>query len=412
MLNIPVYVRNGIYYLHTRINQQQVKRSLNTRDANIAIIRALELLKVIDMAIDPDKIKKYEIDLCRGVFKSDGAEDHKNMLEALSNIDKIGVFKKTQSPPAPKGEPLKSVTGLRLLELLEKFFTLKKNLKPATVMSYKKTVNEFAGFTSNQFITDYDGSDITRYMEHLSTFNEPRTIDGKIGTLNTIFNFAIKQGYYFKDNPASERRLMTKRDRAKTGYAIFEAEEIKEIFKPEYMEIFRNKDTDFYYCILLALITGARASEITSLELSQLKDDPPHFRIRDSKTVAGIRGIPIPEFLLNELKAYGAGKDKLFRYEQLEGKGTGNAVGKKFKRHMDFLNITRDKLVFHSLRKFCNEFLKMEGIQIEARCQFLGHELDNVNATTYAREYKLQDLAKLVNPVQLKILELIKYHSS
>lgn len=93
----------------------------------------------------------------------------------------------------------------------------------------------------------------------------------------------------------------------------------------------------------------------------------------------------------------------------MEGKGTGNAVGKKFKRHLDLLNINRDKLVFHSLRKFFNEFMKNESIQIEARCQMLGHELDNVNVSTYAREYSIDDLAKLVNPAQLKILELIKF---
>jgi hypothetical protein len=36
------------------------------------MIRALELLKEIDMTIDLKKIKKYEIDLGRGIFKSNG----------------------------------------------------------------------------------------------------------------------------------------------------------------------------------------------------------------------------------------------------------------------------------------------------------------------------------------------------
>lgn len=55
------------------------------------MIRALELLKVIDMTIDLKKIKKYEIDLARGVFKSNGREDHMDMMDALSNIDRIGL---------------------------------------------------------------------------------------------------------------------------------------------------------------------------------------------------------------------------------------------------------------------------------------------------------------------------------
>lgn len=409
MLKLPVYARNGMFYFHTRYENHQIKRSLNTRDHTIAMIRALELLKIIDMTIDLKKIKKYEIDLARGVFKSNGREDHADMMDALSNIDRIGLKVQHINPPAPKhgGDELKAPIGLRLPEVVEKFFNLKKQLKQATAMSYKKTVNEFAGYAGNQYISEYDNSDITRYMDHLATFNEPRTIDSKIGILNTIFNFAIKQGYYFKENPAADRRLMSKKDRAKGGYAIFEAEEIQQIFKSEHLETFKQKDPDFYYCILIALVTGARASEITSLEPTQLKDLPPRMVVRDSKTLAGIREIPLPQALYDELKAFATGKTKLFKYIQLDGKGSGNAVGKKFKRHLDKLKINRDKLVFHSLRKFCNEFMKNESIQIEARCQMLGHELDNVNASTYAREYSIKDLAKLVNPVQQKILNLI-----
>lgn len=410
MLNIPVYARNGVFYFHTRINQHQVKRSLNTKDPTIAMIRALELLKVIDMTIDLKKIKKYEIDLARGVFKSNGREDHQDMMEAIHNIERIGLKVQQTSPPTPKhgGGELKAPTGLRLPEVVEKFFNLKKQLKPATALQYKKTVAEFAGYSGNQYISDYDNSDITRYMDHLSTFNEPRTIDNKIGILNTIFNFAIKQGYYFKENPAADRRLMSKKDRAKGGFGIYEAEEIQQIFAPEYMETFKQKDPDFYYCILIALITGARASEITSLESSQLKDMPPHLVIRDSKTVAGIREVPLPQHFYTELKTFATGKTNLFRYLKREGKGSGNAVGKKFKRHLNKLNITRNKLVLHSLRKYFNNLMKTEKVSIEVRCQLIGHEFESINNTIYSNKFSVKELAEFVNPVQQKILDLIQ----
>ncbi|OQW69538.1 MAG: hypothetical protein BVN34_04280 [Proteobacteria bacterium ST_bin12] len=413
MLKLPVYARNGQYYFHTRYENHQIKRSLNTKDPAIAMIRALELLKVIDMTIDLKKIKKYEIDLGRGVFKSNGREDHADMMDALANIDRIGLKVQHTSPPTPKhgGDELKAPIGLRLPEVVEKFFNLKKQLKPATALQYKKTVNEFAGYSGNQYISEYDNSDVTRYMDHLATFNEPRTIDNKIGILNTIFNFAIKQGYYFKDNPAAERRLMSKKDRAKGGYGIFEAEEIQQIFKSEYLQTFKQEDPDFYYCILTALVTGARASEITSLEISQLKDVPPHIVIRDSKTVAGIREIPLPQALYDELKTFATGKTKMFRYLELEGKGSGNAVGKKFKRHLVKLEIIRNKLVLHSLRKFFNNSMKSEKVPIEARCQMVGHEFENINNTIYSNQFTIKELTDLVNPVQANILKLIKFEN-
>ena len=228
MLKLPVYTRNGTSYFHIRYENNQIKRSLNTKDPSIAMIRALELLKLIDMNIDIKKLKKYEIDVGKGIFKSNGREDHADMMDALTNIDRIGIKVQQISPPTPKlgGDFLKAPIGLRLPDVVEKFFNLKKQLKPATALQYKKTVNEFAGYSGNQVISEYDNSDISRYMDNLSNFNEPRTIDNKIGILNTLFNFAIKQGYYFKENPASERRLLSKRDRAKGGYGIFEVEEI------------------------------------------------------------------------------------------------------------------------------------------------------------------------------------------
>lgn len=147
MLKLPVYASNGMYYFHTRYEYHQVKRSLNTRDPTIDMIRALELLKVIDMTIDLKKIKKYEINLARGVFKSNGREDHADMMDALANIDRIGLKVEHTSPPLHmhREESLKSPIGLRLPEVVEKCFNLKKQLKQATAMSYKKIVNDFAG---------------------------------------------------------------------------------------------------------------------------------------------------------------------------------------------------------------------------------------------------------------------------
>jgi len=44
MLKLPIYLRGSSYYLHTRINGKQVKRSLGTIDRLTAMIRACQLL--------------------------------------------------------------------------------------------------------------------------------------------------------------------------------------------------------------------------------------------------------------------------------------------------------------------------------------------------------------------------------
>ena len=402
MLNLPVYLRGSTYYLHTRVLGRQVKKSLGTSDKKTAMIIAGHLL----LNIVPMTIKKYEIDLQRGVFKSDGADDHNRMLDALERIGKLSPA----TPYPPPGEPLKKSVGLRLPEVVDKFFQLKKQLKPATALAYKNTCNEFAGYINNPVVSDINISDITRYQEHLAKANSTRTIDNKIGVLTSVFNFAKTQGYYFKDNPASGRKLMTNKQRAKGGFEIFEIEDIKKVFGAEF-KIWKKKDPDFYYCCILAVITGCRVSEITSLLKENLRPNPVnHIKIKDSKTSAGVRSVPIPENFFEELRDFAKSKtekQQIFKYQIRLGKGSGNAVGQKFGRHLDKIGIDNDQLVFHSLRKFFNDYCLKNGVAFEPRCQIMGHEIENVNVGIYTNKFTLEQVEEIFSLVQKRILDMI-----
>ena len=99
MLNLPVYLWGSTYYLHTRVMGHQVKKSLGTSDKKTAMIIAGNFL----LNIIPMTIRKYVIDLQRGVSKSDGADDHSRMMDALERLGKISPT----TPHPPQGEPLK-----------------------------------------------------------------------------------------------------------------------------------------------------------------------------------------------------------------------------------------------------------------------------------------------------------------
>lgn len=71
-------------------------------------------------------------------------------------------------------------------------------------------------------MTSISISDITRYQESISGKFSVRTVDNKIGTIRVLFNFAVKQGYYFEKNPAADRSILTKKQRLKEGWSIFE----------------------------------------------------------------------------------------------------------------------------------------------------------------------------------------------
>lgn len=421
MLALPIYLLGSSYYLHTRIGGQQVKKSLRTGYKRVAIIRAIELLNSLTMAKKPTigdfshlfetPPKTYEIDLSRGILKADDEVDHQRLMEAL-----LAMQKATQQAPAPTPAPefQDDPTALKLGELLEKFFLLRKQLTQATAIAYKNCFTEFQTFLKNPPITRITTSDVTRYQEFLAVKNNSvRTIDNKISIIRAVFNFAKKQGYTRQDNPAENRALLTKKQRLKGGYATFEKEEIQQIFNSEYLKEQRKKDKDYFFALVLALFTGCRIGEITSLNKDQFKISDKgnnYIVIRDSKTLAGEREIPLLPKIYNLINEEFI-KDKtgqVFKYKIKEGKGSGNAVGKKFARHLESSGITREKLVFHSFRKFVNNELLNNNVSLENRCQLIGHELDNVNVAIYTKKINIDDLASSVFPTFEKVLNLVK----
>ena len=73
MLGLPIYLLGSSYYLHTRVNGRQIKRSLQTSYKRLAIIRAITLMdslmrkcRIPDDCIDP---KRYPLFMGRAVMQ-------------------------------------------------------------------------------------------------------------------------------------------------------------------------------------------------------------------------------------------------------------------------------------------------------------------------------------------------------
>lgn len=414
MLSLPVYQRAGVYYLHTRIAGKQIKRSLNTTDRAEAISRAVALLealgrlKPVSSPFDMSKIRRFEIDLGRGIFKADGPEDHQRMMEALSVAKSLGIGQQA-TPVQQTSQPMPN--RMTLIQLASNFFLLKSHLKPATKLSYEKSAAEFSEFVKHTHIMMIRPTEVTRFQEHLaSKGNTTRTIDNKVATLRALFNFAIQQGHYTHKNPAENRALQSKKQKAQGGYSIFDEDEVKALYGSEFMQKAKESDQDYFWTLALGLVTGCRISEITGLQKTQFKKDKkgePFIRVTDAKTQAGERDVPIPSALMaNGLQNFLDTRqgDQVFKYNLRLGKGSGNAVGKKFARHLEEVKVKRDKLVFHSLRKFFNNFLLNSDVPLEVRCQLVGHEVDNVNIQSYTNKLTVEQMREKITDVQDNLL--------
>lgn len=417
-LPLPIYKLGSSFYLHTRVGGKQIKRSLRTAYQREAIMRAIAFLNSLNMHQKPDlsNLSTYELDLSKGILKADGDEDHQRLMQAIQAMKVLHSGQGTTPAQNVTTTVLDTVQDdpntLKLDELLEKFFHLRKQLTQATAISYKNIIEEASKFLKNPPITKITPSDITRYQEHLAEKNTPRTIDHKISTIRALFNFAKKHGYTKQENPAQNKALLTKKQKLKGGFAIFEPDEIKLLVNSEFFKEQKKKDQDYVMAVMLCIFTGCRIGEITNLKKNQFKISEKgnaYITIRDSKTMAGIREVPLHPYITEYMKDFLSRKtDKVFKYEEKEGKGSGNAVGKKFARNIEAAQIDREKLVFHSLRKFVNNELVKNKVSLEHRCQFIGHELDNVNVQVYSEKIDIDSLAETVYPTFSKIQKIVE----
>ena len=413
---LPIYARpeTGIYYFHTSLGGKQIKKSLRTKDKQTAIIKALPLFLEVVKQRHKMTIQKFDLNLQQGIVRTNGTEeDNTALLKALELMARVQPTHTSQTVPTAPAMP--SQTGLTVRQALDKFLLVKR-LKTATRLSYKNTIEEFAVFTKNTLIANVLVSDVVAFIEHLlaDKKNTHRTVHGKVGTLKTFFNVCIEKGYYFQKNPAVGQEVLTKKQLATATYSIFTDQEIIQLFTSEQFKIRTEKDKDFYYACLITLITGLRAGEVTALKKRnlQVQDGINYIKIFDSKTDAGLRDVPLPTCqLVQDFLTYCQNSKqpngKIFRYREKEGKGAGNALGKKFARLLLETKTHRDKLVFHSLRKYFNDFMKRHAIPWEMRTQLVGHETDDINNSVYSNDYTILQLNEAIEPLQQKILLLI-----
>ncbi|TDS70817.1 tyrosine-type recombinase/integrase [Comamonas sp. JUb58] len=396
MLALPIYLRGGSYYLHTRVGGRQFKKSLGTGYKKLAILRAIQLLNSVAVMTQKPTLKdfpqvltaqgkEYKLNVERGVIEADTPEEHQRAMEALKALKELKAMSSSpQMTPIEQKED--DLLGLTLNELVDNYFKIKSHLTLSTKLLYQRAVDDFSKFLKKKNITinRIQESEVVLFQNHLADKKlHPRTIDSKIKYLAILFNFAIKQNYYRFKNPFSNKKILTAKENLKNGWEFFEKEEITSFYKSESFKNKKKELPDYYYCLVLALATGLRASEITAVKKDDFKkiNDINYLKLTDSKTSAGIREIPIHSYFYEELEQYiNSKKSKVFTI-------TSNNLSRYFTRHLEKIGVKRKKLVLHSIRKFVNNELMMNGVNEEYRCQFIGHEITSINTATYTKKY-------------------------
>ena len=97
-------------------------------------------------SIDLGDTKSFEIDLGRGVLKSDGVEDHQRMMEALAVMKEVRSFQPAPTQATQVDQQSSKQHGLTLPQVVDKLLLLKKDYSESTKLSYKNGANEFSNY--------------------------------------------------------------------------------------------------------------------------------------------------------------------------------------------------------------------------------------------------------------------------
>ncbi|MDY7579095.1 phage integrase SAM-like domain-containing protein [Herbaspirillum sp. RTI4] len=441
-LTLPVYFLGRTYVLHTRIAGRQFKRSLKTANPKVATLRAINLLRAAQMATKGDRpdlsdfdfdadLRKYKIKVGDIEIEANDEADHRRAMEVIDRIGMIdGGFPKSRpAPPSTEKTAMAirkgTATGDKkdkppttYMELFEKYKKLKGSTKRSTFKDYESTLTDFEQWADTPLLWEVDEDMITEFIEYLADKgNIEPTIDKKIGTIRSMFNFGKKHNYLSGDNPAAERNLQSRQQKYAGGHKFYELDEVKQVMGGPEFKALNQSETNFYLIAVAALLTGIRITALASLTVADFRttvDGHPYINVQKDKTPAGRRNVPIPQVLWDRLKAY-LSKNQSFGFGLREdGKGASDPVRKLLNTHLASIGMNDRGFTIHGLRKTLNGQFFRDKVDLETRCQFMGHELNNVNSTVYVPGMPMQkrstdEIAVDVLPSQMKLLNLIEF---
>ncbi len=443
-IDVPRLYRNrcGVWCFRLRSGAQDSRLSLRTKCELTAHILARRINaaidsvkgngmtsknpKLSDLNIDLDSLRRYEIDVGRGVFKATDEADHGRMMDAL---DRIGIIPGGWSPkPVPAPVPPVAVLKSLPLDEVAKMWLAERAKKNAPRTLYAKS-RHFEDFAS-RIARDVEINAITQatvvgYKSALlMAKQEAKTLDNKLMTLHDLFKFALRNGHYTASNanPVAGLFILTKTERNERSerYQPFTPADLRAFFDPAAYKA-GMAEPDFYWCPLLGLYTGMRISEATAIRCSDVKlsENGVHFIfVPKSKTTAGVRNVPVSSALVElgfldfVAEQRSKGYDRLFPDRLLINYSYSKKLSERMKDYLIERKIkkTGDCKSFHSFRVNVITQLANNGANTPQVMQIVGHKSTKSDDVHLGYVRELPDLKQvldgLVWPIDLKALSV------
>ncbi len=242
-----------------------------------------------------------------------------------------------------------------------------------------------------------------------------KTLSRHLSAIHGLFVWAIDSGHIDKANPVKVSGSKTT-PRHKRG--VFSDSEVRKIFQGLRFVTKPGRHTHenaLPWLALLGAYSGARLEEICTLRLADIREENSiwFFDIRDSKSSAGVRKVPLHSQViavgfLDYVKAHKG--QWLFPSLGKPGKDgkRGVYIGKVFAAHCRSAKIDKPLLGFHTWRKTVATKLENAKVpEIEA-ARLLGHKIKTMSYGVYSGGPGLDELAATVEQIAYEKLTLPK----
>ena len=303
--------RHGTFYFRLTVAGRTIKKSLRTKNAELANIYVANLNYEWDtmsrtptvadvlQAAEQGRIRKFDMELPDGTkLKGINTEaDTKRAERLLRAIPQTVIA--AASAPLPeaahaRGPTFKSVAKQYIDELRAANLEEQKGIEDKEA-TYAAFVEEF----ENPRIGAISKENVVAFKRiSLNTGGSGR-VNKKLGHLSVLFEWAIGNGHV-NANPVKGTRIGTKSKEARKveHYDPFTSGDLKAIFNPKTYPGYASKE-HFKWIPLLLLYTGARPDEIASLPLDNVRREKAgrvnidYFAITAGKTTSSLRKVPL-----------------------------------------------------------------------------------------------------------------------
>ena len=301
--------RLGTYYFRITEHGKTVKRSLRTKNLDLATMRAACLnwewdtmnrrteptIADIQQALSEGRIREFDVELPNGVKLKNinNDDDARRAKELLANIGPITQPIATRpaipEPPRTLGPVLRTATKAYVKELMKSKLTKQKSIEDK-----EATYEQFATQFDNPKCGEIDKAMVLAFKQEQMKHAGPGRVNTKIGHMSSFFDWAV--GHDFASvNPFTGTRIGKKSQLMKgvQSYEPFTAADLKLIFNPKTYPDYATK-AHFHWLPILLLYSGARPEELASMPLDNIRKEQgiDYFAVASGKNSNSIRKIP------------------------------------------------------------------------------------------------------------------------